>query len=188
MSFSNIDQVFHHFSDQEIAEIISYSLRKDHGHYGSAIKEISRMTGLDSRAIRNWYEGQNIPSLQNFLVLAKYSPSLVKAFLEISNHGEICRYLKFKKTSHKNAQNTIYGDNYVTINISLPRNILSKLNQRQLWFYGFLQKGLSLKAEDLVNVWDINLRTARRDISDLVDLNLIEFVGASKNGRYISKN
>ncbi len=51
--------------------------------------------------------------------------------------------------------------------------------------YGFLQKGLSLKAEDVANIWEVNIRTAKRDIAGLVDLGLVEFSGAHKNGRYI---
>ena len=78
-----------------------------------------------------------------------------------------------------------YGDNFVSINISLPRSVLSKLNKRQLWFLGFLQQGISLKAEDIANIWGVNLRTARRDISILVDLELINFKGARKNGMYV---
>ncbi len=185
MSFTNNDQVFHTISEQELAEIISYNLRKDHGVHGSSVKEIVRKIGVSPRIVRNWYKARNIPSLANFLRLAECSPTLMKAFLELSDHSNVSRYSRTLNLSPPNANKSNYGDSSVTINVSLNRNTLLKLNQRQLWFYGFLQKGLSLKAEDVANVWDVNIRTAKRDIAGLTELELIEFLGAHKNGRYL---
>ena len=185
MSFTNNDQVFHTISEQELAEIISYGLRKDHGRQGSSVKQIARKVGLNPRLVRNWYEARNIPNLSNFLCLAGRSPTLMKSFLELSGYGEIAKYLRAPKLPTNHADKNNYGDNSVTINVSLSRNILLKLNQRQFWFYGFLQKGLSLKAEDVANVWEVNIRTAKRDIAGLIDLDLIKFLGAHKNGQYI---
>jgi len=182
MSFTNNDQVFHTISQQELAEIIAYALRKDHGYHGSSVKQIACMTGLNPRAVRNWYEARNIPSLLGLLRLAQCSPTLMKSILELSGYADISAHIKFNAVS--NAKN-IYGDNSVTVNVTLGRNIFLKLNPRQLWFYGRLQKGLSLKAEDIAGIWDVSIRTAKRDIAELGDLGLIKFSGASKNGRYV---
>jgi len=185
MSFTNNDQVFHTISEQELAEIISYNLRKDHGVHGSSVKEIARKIKVSPRIVRNWYEARNIPSLANFLRLTECSPTLMKTFLELSNHSNVSKHSRAQNLSHPHANKSNYGDNSVTINVSLNRNTLLKLNQRQLWFYGLLQKGLSLKAEDVVNVWDVNIRTAKRDLAGLTELELIEFSGVHKNGRYV---
>lgn len=185
MSFTNNDQVFHTISEQELAEIIAYSLRKDHGHHGSSVKNIARMIGLNPRIVRNWYEGRNIPSLSNFLRLISCSPSLMKSFLRLMEHAQEFRFLEASISNATSSAKRNYGDNSVTINVSLNRKSLLKLNQRQLWFYGLLQKGLSFNAEDIANIWEVNIRTAKRDISGLVALGLIEFVGASKTGRYM---
>jgi len=179
MSFSNNDQVFHSISQIHLAEIIAYALRKDFGYSGSAVKAIGRKTGLNPRVIRNWYEGRNIPSVRNFLLLVKCSPTLSDYFLKFIDGIDAA------KSPEQQRMHSNYGDNFVSINISLPRSILSKLNKRQLWFLGFLQQGISLKAEDIANVWSVNLRTVRRDISILVDLELINFKGARKNGMYV---
>ncbi len=185
MSFTNNDQVFHRISEQELSEIIAYNLRKDHGYHGSSVKNIARMIGLNPRIVRNWYEGRNIPSLSNFLRLISCSPSLMKSFLELVESTQNARSFTAVKTDAASQENNNYGDISVIINVTLNRKTLLKLNQRQLWFYGFLQKGVSVSAEDIVNVWAVNIRSAKRDISGLVALNLIEFVGASKTGRYM---
>lgn len=185
MSFTNNDQVFHRISEQELSEIIAYNLRKDHGYHGSSVKNIARMIGLNPRIVRNWYEGRNIPSLSNFLRLISCSPSLMKSFLELAESTQNGRSSTAVKTDALSQANNNYGDISVTINVELNRKTLLKLNQRQLWFYGFLQKGMSVNAEDIANVWDVNIRTAKRDIAGLVALNLIEFVGAPKTGRYM---
>lgn len=182
MSFTNNDQVFHSISQQELAEIIACALRKDHGHHGSSVKQIARMTGFNPRAVRNWYEARNMPGLSGFLRLMQCSPTLVKTVLELSGQAELSAHIKTNITTHAGK---IYSDNSVTVNVTLGRNILLKLNPRQLWFYGRLQKGLSLKAEDIADIWGVNARTARRDIAGLMDIGLIEFSGASKNGRYV---
>lgn len=184
MSFTNNDQVFHRISGQELSETIAYNLRKDHGYHGSSVKNIARMIGLNPRIVRNWYEGRNIPSLSNFLRLISCSPSLMKSFLELVESTQNARSFTAVKTDAASQANNNYGDISVTINVTLNRKTLLKLNQRQLWFYGFLQKGVSVSAEDIVNVWDVNIRSAKRDIAGLVALNLIEFIGAPKTGRY----
>ena len=185
MSFTNNDQVFRKISEQELAEIIAYNLRKDHGHHGSSVKQIARMVDLNPRIVRNWYEARNIPSLSNFLRLISCSPSLIKSILELAGYDRAARVLKAPDLKTVPSAQSRYGDNPVTINVTLSRKTLLKLNQRQLWFYGFLQKGLSFKAGDIANVWEVDIRTAKRDISGLMALGLIEFSGASKNGRYI---
>ena len=185
MSFTNNDQVFHKISEQELAELIAYNLRKDHSHHGSSVKQIARMLDLNPRIIRNWYEARNIPNLSNFLRLISCSPSLIKSILELGGYDRAARVLKTLDLKTISSVQSCYGDNTVTINVTLSRKTLLKLNQRQLWFYGFLQKGLSLKAGDIANIWEVDIRTAKRDISGLIRLGLVEFSGAPKNGRYI---
>lgn len=185
MSFTNNDQVFHKISEQELAEVIAYALRKDHGHNGSSVKQIARMTGLNPRAVRNWYEARNIPGLLSFLHIAQCSPTLMKSILELAGYTQISVRIKAPEVQAITQRKSCYGDNSVTVNVTLGRNILLKLNPRQLWFYGRLQKGLSLKAQDIVNIWDVSIRTARRDIAELTQLGLLQFSGSSKNGRYI---
>ena len=78
----------------------------------------------------------------------------------------------------------IYSVSSVTINVTLPLARVADLNQRQLWLLGRLQQGLISKADDIEAAWGVTLRTAKRDIAGLINLDLIYFHGARKNGRY----
>lgn len=60
----------------------------------------------------------------------------------------------------------------------------ASLNERQLWFVEALGRGESVRADDIVRQFGCTVRTARRDIGDLVKKALIEFVGATKKGEY----
>ena len=59
-----------------------------------------------------------------------------------------------------------------------------QLSIRQVWFYGELKKGNSPGLTDLIRFWDIGEATAKRDLSDLVRLGLIRFVGTKRSGYY----
>ncbi len=184
MSYSKNDQVFPDISEEELAQIIAYALRKNHGHFGSAVKQIGRLIRAEPRTIRNWYEGRNAPSLRHFLILARHSPSLVESFLSLVGHGDMVDLFDGTDIVSNVPKTKIYSVSSVTINVTLPLAQASNLNQRQLWFLGRVQQGLISKADDIEAAWGVTLRTAKRDIAGLIDLGLIRFSGARKNGRY----
>lgn len=184
MSFPKNDQVFPDISEEELAQIIAYALRKNHGHFGSAVKQIGRLINAEPRTIRNWYEGRNAPSLRHFLILARHSPSLVESFLSLAGHGDMVDLFDGTDIVSNVPKTKIYSVSSVTINVTLPLTQASNLNQRQLWFLGRVQQGLTSKADDIEAAWGVTLRTAKRDIAGLIDLQLIRFSGARKNGRY----
>ena len=45
-------------------------------------------------------------------------------------------------------------------------------------------QGYEIKAKDIVDTWGVTMRTAHRDIANLVMFHFIYFVGAKKNGKY----
>ncbi len=184
MSFPKNDQVFPDISEEELAQIIAYALRKNHGHFGSAVKQIGRLINAEPRTIRNWYEGRNTPSLRHFLILARHSPSLVESFLSLVGHGDMVDLFDGTEIVSKVPKTKIYSVSSVTINVTLPLARVADLNQRQLWLLGRLQQGLISKADDIEAAWGVTLRTAKRDIAGLINLDLIYFHGARKNGRY----
>ena len=59
------------------------------------------------------------------------------------------------------------------------------VNKRQKRFLELLNKGVSVKAADISKKFNVSLKTARRDIKDLVDHQVVEFSGAPKTGQYI---
>ena len=59
------------------------------------------------------------------------------------------------------------------------------VNARQQWFMGQLAGGYLVKAEDIARKFEVTNRTARRDISQLQDADLVGFMGSFKTGRYV---
>jgi len=75
--------------------------------------------------------------------------------------------------------------------VNVPVNVPvtdAALNERQKWFMEQLSAGMSVKASDIEVRWDVVEKTAKRDIAALRKIELIEFVGAPKTGRYQLKD
>ena len=70
--------------------------------------------------------------------------------------------------------------------IDVPVNV--PVNNRQKWFIDQIGKGVRISSSELAAQWNISQKTAKRDIVDLKQKGLIEFLGAPKNGYYRSKS
>ncbi len=68
--------------------------------------------------------------------------------------------------------------------ICVPINVPIKLNQRQKYFLILLKSGKKGTAEDIVNRWQVTIKTAKRDILKLKDAGRIRYHGARKTGHY----
>lgn len=200
MSFSKRDQVFpfkpRAISDPELARIVAYALHQDFGDKRHAIKHISRLTGANLRSIKNWYIGVNVPSSGHLLLLARSSETLLHFILEQIG-GEDLRdafqLLNGGINDNKNraklvTERKIYGDNSVTIKVTINPNDICDLNERQLWFLGQLQKPDKTCTKDIAKTWRVTGRTAKRDVAMLVEKKLICFKGAKKTGSYVCLN
>ena len=66
--------------------------------------------------------------------------------------------------------------------VNVPANV--PVNDRQKWFLKQTGKGIRISGSDLAKYWNISKKTAKRDIADLKQKGLIEFLGAPKNGYY----
>lgn len=196
MSFFKNDRLFPSESttheNGSITELISQALRQEYEEVHSAVKVIGRQTGVNPRAIRNWYEGVNAPNCNHLVVLARHTPVIVEAFLGLVGYAGLWELYQEKtlsqdntmsrrKTGHSNAK---YNDNNVTIQVTVDLDMASQLNQRQLWFLGRLQRGGAPNADAIATTWAVTLRTARRDVAALAGMNLVRFVGANKTGHY----
>ncbi|MGB3976706.1 MAG: HTH domain-containing protein [bacterium] len=73
------------------------------------------------------------------------------------------------------------GMNYASVNVFV--NV--PVNKGQKWFLEQLNEGVSVKAADISKKFNVSLKTARRDIKNLVDHQVVEFSGAPKTGQYI---
>jgi predicted HTH transcriptional regulator len=58
------------------------------------------------------------------------------------------------------------------------------VNGRQKWFLEQLTGGERATSSDLAQRWNVSQVTAKRDIAELKDHEVIEFVGSPKTGRY----
>jgi len=65
---------------------------------------------------------------------------------------------------------------------NVPVNV--PVNKRQQWFLNQLGAGKRVKSIDLAHHWNVTEKTAKRDIADLKNQGMIEFVGSPKTGVY----
>lgn len=196
MSFFKNDRLFPSESitheNGAITELISQALRQEYEEVHSAVKVIGRQTGVNPRAIRNWYEGVNAPNCGHLVALARHTPVIVEAFLGLVGYGDLWELYQEKTWSQDNTMNRAktclsnakYSDSNVTIQVTVDLDTASRLNQRQLWFLGRLQRGDAPNADAIAKTWGVTLRTARRDVAALVALELARFVGPNKTGQY----
>ena len=170
-------------SDEELAKIVAAALRDDFGKSASAVKQVGRLTSINLRAIKNWFNAKNAPSAGHLLLLAKSSPSLLKfVLLQIGGHDLWDAFQLLSPA--ENGQTTaffssVYRDKNVPINFSKVR-----MNERQRWFLVNLQTKNTLAAEDIANHFSVSNRTAKRDIEGLTEKGAIEFKGSKKTGKY----
>jgi hypothetical protein len=59
-----------------------------------------------------------------------------------------------------------------------------EFSERQRWFMDQLARGKAVKAIDLRRRWAVSEKTAKRDIADLKNRDLIKFSGSFKTGAY----
>jgi len=60
----------------------------------------------------------------------------------------------------------------------------SQLNERQLWLLAELRSSTAMRRSDFERRFNIHARTAKRDLADLNQRGLIEFIGDGREGFY----
>ncbi len=177
--------------DDEIRSGITKILRRKFHNSSSAVKMICRDTGAALRAARNWYDGENSPSLLHYVLLAQNYPELVDLFLNLCQHrseklfdGGSKQQLKERQKpmvcNPKSSQKATYD---VGNNVG-DQDKIGAYNSRQLWFMLRLQEGATATAEALADCWRVSVRTAERDITALRQRGLITYQGSKRVGHY----
>lgn len=176
-----------------IATMVANALREAHQNDSSIAKQIGRKTGANLHTISKWLNALYAPKSVHLIALAQHYPKVMGGIIQLAGYevdltgkespsdGVLQRGSQVKSDT----SNSIYRDKYVPVNVSVPMKVASYLNARQLWFLGKLQSGEELKSSALAIQWVISHRTAKRDIQQLVALDLIRFSGACKNGYYV---
>ena len=191
MSFTKLDPLFPGYkaeiSNENLVEIIAYSLHRDFGQETSSIKAIGEITGANLRTIKNWYDGLKAPSSLHFIQLLHASPTL-KKFILTHLFGD--GFWEDYGLISKGTQSTRHCDDSdqtdtEKIQNDDPINDLINLNERQKWFLLKLKNDRNKGAEDIARHFEVSLSTAKRDIADLRGKGLIAFNGANKTGHYV---
>lgn len=195
MSQAKIDRKLHAKfiaqTDEKIRSGITKILRKKFRNNSSAVKVICRDTGTALRAARNWYDGENSPSLLHFVLLARNYPELVDLFLDL------CQSRSEKSPASGTEQQPEGTQDPGISKLRLPKmatgnvgnNVgnqdgIGACNSRQLWFMLRLQEGATATAEALADCWRVSVRTAERDITALRQRGLITYHGSKRAGHY----
>ena len=177
-------------TQDNIATDIAHILRQDYKDSGSAIKYIERKTGASHHAIRNWYDAQRAPSLENFINLTKASPRLIEWFLEKIGKPDLAQLIQIQNRARRQSLKPWDFDLlrliFETKNSGDLLIKMQKLTLRQLWFYAQVKQGHKLQAHDLVILFGIGRATAYRDIDELITLGLLTRLGKKPDEYYVA--
>jgi hypothetical protein len=182
-------------TDTIIAKRVSDALRHEHADIHSAIKQIERITGINALTASNWYKGRYAPKARHLLMLASYYPQILYAVCEMMSTAPVWQngmetqmveamQKHLEHRWHGSKKSPPIGDRSVTIRVRVDRHYAGQLNQRQLWFLGQLQQGHAMHINDLMTVWQIHQRTAKRDLSGLLTAGLIVAARSGRTCRY----
>jgi predicted transcriptional regulator len=79
---------------------------------------------------------------------------------------------------HSDIKARLEFDVPINVSVNVP------VNERQQWFLNQLGIGKRFMAADFARHWNVALKTAKRDIAELKEQGIIEFVGPPKTGIY----
>lgn len=183
------------------AQTIAELLRKEHGQSHRAIKLLMYQTHASERAVKHWLSGQNGPETLFFLRLMVSSP-VIRAFVLGLIEGPAAKKLAYSVDRFSiAAARAAYAAGEAAAGLSKEPNgpdvpmddpdrdpIVdpepTELNERQHWFLARVAQGSRSNASEIVSIWQVSLKTARRDIAVLKAAGLIQYVGSRRKGRY----
>jgi len=76
------------------------------------------------------------------------------------------------------------GTNDGTVNVTVEDLDVTDLNERQVWIMAMVDRGTEVRVSMVVEHFRCSVRTAKRDLGELKDKDLIRFVGSPRNGYY----
>lgn len=183
------------------AETIAELLRKEHGDSHRAIKQLMRQTDASERTVKHWLSAQHGPDAVYFLRLVVSSP-VIRAFLLGLIESPAANALtapvdRFSLAAAREAYaagEAAGGRPATAARKNDPERVLERdpinvpdpieLSDRQRWFLARVAEGSRCGAREIVAVWQVSLKTARRDIGALQKAQLLEYVGSRRKGRY----
>ena len=154
------------YLEEKVGELVSRALRGEHEREPSPMKKISKKTGIAPDSVKRWYTGKKPPSLGHFLMLVQNYPEILKAFLEVIDHGYLAAYVRLAAEGNGGGAEPLSSPKKdavddVPINFYVPINLP---NERQHWFLILLRNAHEGHAEDIAVEFGVSLKTASRDI------------------------
>lgn len=183
------------------AQTIAELLHKEHGQSHRTIKLLMRQTQASERAVKHWLSGQHGPDTVFFLRLMVSSP-VIRAFVLGLIEGPAAKKLAYPvdrfsiaaaraayaagETAASEPSQARRSDDPIN---DPDRDPMvdpepTELNERQHWFLARIAEGGRLGANEIVSIWQVSLKTARRDIAVLKAAGLIQYIGSRRKGRY----
>ncbi|MDG1286182.1 MAG: hypothetical protein P8P30_01305 [Rickettsiales bacterium] len=193
MSLTKNTQLLHaEITERNIATLIANALRSIHPDESSAVKRISRKTGIEMRTIEKWFQARNIPNTKHLLLLMHHYAEVRNAIDKFASLGsEEQQNVSTKTDTRFDEQSSrnfdpfeVYRVIYDPINHVVDSRNLSDITIRQLWFLNELRVSSNPHSGFIQTRWSVSKETAKRDIAKLRKLKLVRFVGAKRNGRY----
>ena len=179
-------------------------LRKEHGGTHRAIKQLMNQTNASERTVKHWLSAQHAPDTLFFLRLMVSSP-VIRAFvlglieapasnpLTSATERPVRAVAKDAYAAGEAAFSALTKD----VRENDPGNGPDRdpkhdpepveLNERQHWFLEHIVDGDRCGAKEIMAIWEVSLKTARRDIRGLQLAGLLTYVGSRRKGRYRSR-
>jgi hypothetical protein len=184
-----------------LAQTIADLLRKEHGDTHRAIKQLMRQTNASERTVKHWLSAQHAPDTLFFLRLMVSSP-VIRAFVlgliegpasnPLSSASD--RPVRAAAREAYAAGEAAFSALTKDVRESDPENGPDRdpkhdtepvdLNERQHWFLERIVDGDRYGAKEIMAIWEVSLKTARRDIRGLQLAGLLVYSGSRRKGRY----
>lgn len=182
-----------------LAHTIADLLRKEHGDTHRAIKQLMRQTNASERTVKHWLSAQHAPDTLFFLRLMVSSP-VIRAFVLGLIEGPASNPLSSASDRPVRAATreayavgeAAFSALTKDVRESDPENGPDRdpepvdLNERQHWFLERIVDGDRYGAKEIMAIWEVSLKTARRDIRGLQLAGLLVYSGSRRKGRYRS--
>ena len=183
------------------AQTVAELLRKEHGQSHRAIKHLMRQTHASERAVKHWLSGQHGPDTVFFLRLMVSSPVIRAFVLGLIEWPAANKFVLPVDRISIAAARAAYAEGEAAGGAPTgghwfdgPENDPDRdpiddpetaaLNERQHWFLARVAEGGRCGASEIMSIWEVSLKTARRDIAALKAANLIYYAGSRRKGRY----
>lgn len=183
------------------AQTVADLLLKEHGDSHRAVKQLMRQTHASERTVKHWLSAQHGPDTVFFLRLVVSSP-VIRAFVLGLIEGPASRSTsiqidRFSLSAAREAYSA--GEGAFRAMATADRKHdpkgdpnrdpindpeLVELNERQHWFLARVAEGGRCGAKEIMTIWRVSLKTARRDISGLQQAQFLKYVGSRRKGRY----